>query len=91
MPSVTPIADVRHNALVNIAEGGFFGLGQGMSSFVAVLPLFAATLTDSTLLIGLFASAHTIGWLFLQLFTAGMVSRRKRYLPLVVAMTVHER
>ncbi|MCU0514570.1 MAG: MFS transporter [Anaerolineae bacterium] len=85
------LSSLRRNLTVNIIDAGFFGLGMGLSSFIAVIPLFAATLTDSTLLIGLIAAAHTIGWQIPQLFTADMVARRRRYLPLVVMLTIHER
>lgn len=87
---VEPTA-VRRNVVVNVTDAGFFGFGLGLSSFIAVIPLFASTLTDSTLLVGLIANAHMIGWQLPQLFTADMVARRRRYLPLVLFMTIHER
>jgi len=82
---------VRHNFVANVTDAAFFGLGMGLSSFTTVIPLFIATLTNSTILIGLVASLHMIGWQLPQLFTAGMVAKRRRFLPLVLWTTIHER
>jgi len=89
----SPIADqnLRHNFLVNIMDGAFFGLGLGLASYVTIIPLFLATLTDSTLLIGLVATVHTIGWQLPQVLTAARVSRLPLYRPMVLYMTFHER
>jgi MFS family permease len=83
--------NLRHNFVVNILDAAFFGLGLGLASMVTVVPLFVHTLTDSTLLIGLIASMHTIGWQLPQLFTANYVTRLRRYKPMVMFMTIHER
>src|SRR5690606_2690098 len=56
-----------------------------------VIPLFINTLTDTTVLIGLIAALHVIGWQLPQLFTAGCVSRLRRYRKMVILMTIHER
>src|SRR5262245_21916894 len=84
-------ANVRHNFTMNIMDGLFFGLALGLASTVTVLPLFLNTLTHSTILIGLIASLHTIGWQFPQLLTSGYVARLRRYKPMVIFMTIHER
>src|SRR5215510_4710608 len=85
-------ANVRHNFAVNIMDAVFFGLAAlGLASTVTVIPLFLNTLTDSTVLIGLITSLQTIGWTFPQLLTASYVAKLKRYKPLVVFMTIHER
>lgn len=85
-------ANVRHNFIVNIADGTFFGLAAlGLASTVTVLPLFLNTLTNSTILIGLVTSLQTIGWTFPQLLTANYVARLRRYKPMVIFMTIHER
>lgn len=81
----------RHNFTVNVLDGAFFGFGMGLTSTVAVLPLFLATLTDSTTLIGLIASIHLIGWQLPQLFMAKRVTRRRRYIPMVLWLTIQER
>lgn len=82
---------VRHNFIVNLADGGFFGFALGVASFVTVLPLFVAQMTDSTVLIGLIGALHNIGWQLPQLFTANYVARLRRYKRMVVMMTIHER
>ena len=81
----------RHNFIVNVIDGAFFGLAMGMASTVTVIPLFVATLTDSTTLIGFIASLHIIGWQLPQILTASRVARLKRYLPMVVWMSFNER
>ncbi len=82
---------VRHNFIVNILDGGFFGLALGFASFVSVLPLFVRTMTDSAILIGLIPAVHTMGWQLPQLFVAQWVSRQARFKPMVLWMTIHER
>jgi MFS family permease len=84
-------AHVRHNFRVNVTDALFFGLGLGFASTVTVIPLFLNTLTTSTILIGLMASLHSIGWQIPQLFTANHVARLPRYKPMVLRMTLHER
>jgi MFS family permease len=82
---------LRHNVIVNLLDGGFFGLGIGFVSFGTVLPLFVASMTDSATLIGLVPAIHASGWLLPQLFTAGYTSRLRRYKRTVLLSTVHER
>lgn len=83
--------DLRHNLIVNLLDGGFFGFGLGFASFATIIPLFVATMTDSALLIGLIPAIHNAGWQLPQLFTARWVSRQPRFKPLVMRMTIHER
>lgn len=83
--------NVRYNFAVNVLDATFFGLGLGFASFYTVIPLFISSLTDQTVLIGLAASIHTIGWQLPQLLTAGHVSRLRRYKRMVIFMTIHER
>jgi MFS family permease len=82
---------VRHNFLVNLLDGTFFGLGLGFASWVTVIPLFFASLTESTVLIGLVATIHLMGWQLPQLFITGRMARLTRYKPMVLVMTLHER
>lgn len=82
---------LRHNFTVNVTDGAFFGFAIGIASFVTVIPLFVATLTDSTVLIGLVASIHMVGWQLPQVLTANRVAKLRRYRPMVVFMTLHER
>lgn len=79
------------NFVVNVTDGGFFGLGLGFASFSTVLPLFVSNLTTSAILIGIIPAIHVVGWQLPQLFTARHVSQLKRYKPLVMFFTIHER
>jgi MFS family permease len=76
---------------VGLLDGAFFGLGMGFGSFLAIVPLFVHHLTESALLIGLVPAVHNMGWQLPQLLTAGWLERAKRYRPLTLFMTVHER
>jgi MFS family permease len=82
---------LRHNLIVNILDGAFFGFGLGFASFATILPLFVATMTDSALLIGLIPAIHNAGWQLPQLFTARWVERQPRIKPLVLSTTIQER
>jgi len=83
--------DLRFNFTVGMFDGAFFGFAIGFGSFIAVIPLFVKGLTNSALLIGLIPAIHNVGWQLPQLFTAGWVSRLRRYKPMVMWMTIHER
>lgn len=83
--------DLRHNTIVNLLDGGFFGFAAGFASFVTILPLFVSTMTDSPFLIGLIPAIHATGWQLPQLFTAGWISRQERIKPLVIWLTGWER
>ena len=82
---------LKRNIFANLLDGGFFGLALGFSSFITVLPLFVSTLTDSPILIGLIPAIHMIGWQLPQLLTVRSVSRQRRFKPMVMLMTIHER
>ena len=82
---------LKFNFIIGLVDSGFFGLGIGFGSFVAVLPLFVSRLTDSALLIGLIPAIHGAGWQLPQLLTAGYTSRARRVKPLVLKATLHER
>lgn len=88
-PSQVPY--IKHNYIVNLLDGGFFGFALGFASFVTMLPLFFSRMTDSAILIGLIPAIHNMGWQLPQLLTAGRVSRLKKYKPFVVFMTIQER
>ncbi len=83
--------NLRFNFTIGMFDGAFFGLAIGFASFIAVIPLFVSHLTDSALLIGLVPAIHNVGWQFPQLLTAGWVARLRRYKPVVMWMTIHER
>ena len=82
---------LKHNFIVNVMDGAFFGLAMGFASMVTIVPLFVASMTDSTILIGLVGSVHMIGWNLPQILTANWVAKLKRFLPMVMWMTFHER
>jgi len=73
---------LRHNLIVNLLDGAFFGFGLGFASFATILPLYVATMTDSALLIGLIPAIHNAGWQLPQLFTARWVARQSHIKPL---------
>jgi len=83
--------NLRFNFTIGMFDGAFFGLAIGFASFIAVIPLFVSHLTDSALLIGLVPAIHSVGWQFPQLLTAGWVARLRRYKPVVMWLTIHER
>lgn len=84
-------SDLKHNILVNLFDGGFFGLAIGFVSFTTILPLFVSTMTDSAILVGLVPAIHNMGWQLPQLFTSKKISRLPVLKPLVLLSTVHER
>jgi MFS family permease len=82
---------LRFNLAVNLLDGGFYGLGWGFGSIGTILPLFVSHMTTSALLIGLIPAIHAVGWQLPQLFMANSVSRLRRYKPMVMLLTIHER
>ncbi|MGA7192948.1 MAG: MFS transporter [Anaerolineales bacterium] len=82
---------LRFNFIIGMFDGGFFGFGAGFASFAEIFPLFVSHLTYSALLIGLVPAIHNVGWQLPQLLTADWISRAKRYKPLMLWMTIHER
>ena len=82
---------LRFNLVVNMLDGGFFGMGWGFGSIGTIIPLFVSHMTTSALLIGLIPAIHAVGWQLPQLFMANSVSRLRRYKPMVMLMTIQER
>ena len=82
---------LRFNLAVSMLDATSFGVGWGFSSFGTIIPLFVSQLTSSAILIGLIPAIHAVGWQLPQLFTAQRVSRLRRYKPMVLWMTIHER
>jgi MFS family permease len=82
---------LRYNLGVNLADGAAYGLGWGFGSIGTIIPLFVSHLTTSALLIGLIPAIHAVGWQLPQLFMANSVSRLRRYKPMVMLLTIHER
>ncbi|MFZ3078641.1 MAG: hypothetical protein WA109_03060, partial [Bellilinea sp.] len=82
---------LKHNFIVNVLDGTFFGFGLGFASFATVIPLFVSNLTDSAALIGLIPAVHNVGWMLPQLLTAKSVSRMQQFKPATIFWTVIER
>lgn len=82
---------LKFNIAVSMADAALFGIGWGFGSFGTVIPLFFAQMTTSAFLIGLIPAIHAVGWQIPQLFTAGWVSRMRKFKPAVLLMTIHER
>jgi MFS family permease len=83
--------NLRFNFSIGLLDGGFFGLGMGFASFAAIIPLFVHHMTESAILIGMVPAIHNMGFQLPQLLTAGWLSQARRYKPLTLLMTVHER
>jgi MFS family permease len=82
---------LRYNLAVNLLDGSFYGLGWGFGSVGTIIVLFVSRMTHSALLIGLIPAIHGVGWQLPQLFMANAVARLRRYKPMVMLMTIHER
>ena len=85
------LVNLKHNILVNVLDGAFFGLGFGFASFSTILPLFVSQMTNSAVLIGLVPAIHSMFWQIPQLFMAKKVSSLPRIKPHVLLMTLNER
>lgn len=87
--------DVRHfykrNFINNSLDGIFWIFGESFVSVNTILPVFAATLTDSPLIIGLVPALIHAGWFIPQLLMAGYVQRLSRKMPFARIMALIER
>jgi MFS family permease len=83
--------DLKHNLIVNLFDGSFFGFAVGMASYTAIIPLFVATMTNSATLIGLIPAIHNMGWQLPQLFIAKRISKMDSLKSFVLFLTIHER
>jgi MFS family permease len=81
----------RHNFTTNVLDGAIFLLGESFVSISTILPVFASTLTDSAILIGLVPAVIQAGWFIPQLFTAEKVKSLKQLMPFTKAMALVER
>jgi MFS family permease len=82
---------LKHNITVNLLDGAFYGFGWGFGSVGTIVTLFVSRMTHSAVLIGLIPAIHAVGWQLPQLFMANPVSRLRRYKPMVMWLTIHER
>ncbi len=81
----------QHNVLFNTLDLMAFFFADSFVSINTIMPVFAATLTDNPIIIGLMPAIANAGWFLPQLFLAGYVSRQKRVLPLALRLSVLER
>jgi MFS family permease len=83
--------NLRYNVVVNLMDGGYFGLAWGFGSLGTIVTLLVSKLTNSAILIGLVPAIHAVSWQLPQLFTAGWVARQRHYKPMVLWLTINER
>ncbi len=81
----------KRNFLVNLLDQMSWLFGASFVSVNAMLPVFAAHLTSSPLVIGLIPALTDAGWFLPQLFFAPYVERLPRKLPLVGVLGFLER
>ena len=81
----------RHNVTMGSLDLMFFIFGDSFGSITTIMPVFAATLTKSPLLIGLIPAIANFGWYMPQMFLSSYVSGLKRKHPFAVRLAVVER
>ncbi len=67
-----PDPHLKRNLVLLTLDGAFFSAGSAFYDSGTVLSVFVSTLTGSRFLIGLAATARTIGWFLPQLFVASL-------------------
>lgn len=81
----------KHNFITNFIDSSFFILGESFVSTYTIITVFASTLTNSPLLIGLIPALIEAGWFLPQLFMAGFVQRLHHKMPFARWMAGVER
>lgn len=81
----------KRNYIANMLDGAVWMLADSFVSVNTIMPVFASTLTDSAILIGLVPALIQAGWYLPQIFLAGHVHRLERKLPFAKAMAMVER
>ncbi|MEN8113722.1 MAG: MFS transporter [Actinomycetota bacterium] len=76
--------DYRRNFAGGLIHGVFFQLSEAFSNINTVLPAFVATLTGSTIVIGLLVVAQEIGHVVPQMITAYHVEDRPYERPILM-------
>ena len=82
---------IRRNFFTNTLHQMAVFLGDSFIAYQTILPVYAATLTRSPVLIGLVPAIIDTGWFLPQLFFAPVVERLPRRKPLVLILGVVER
>lgn len=80
-----------HNVLVNFGDIIFWLFGVSFLAYNTILPVYASTITDSPLVIGLIPALIESGWYVPQLFLVPWVERQSRLLPIIKPLTILER
>ena len=81
----------KHNVITNTLDLMFFFFSDSIWSINTIMPVFAATLTDSPFLIGLIPAVVNAGWFIPQLFMSGRISKMPKVLPFSLKMGFLER
>lgn len=84
-------ANFKHNVAANTLDLMFFFFSDSIWSINTIMPVFAATLTDSPFLIGLIPAVVNAGWFLPQLFLSGRISKMPKVLPFSLKMGLLER
>ena len=84
-------ANFKHNVFANTFDQMFFSFSDSIWSINTIMPVFAATLTDSPFLIGLIPAVVNAGWFLPQLFMSGRISKMPKVLPFSLKMGFLER
>jgi MFS family permease len=82
---------IRRNFFANTLHQVTLFFGDSFVAYQTILPVYAATLTQSPILIGLVPAIIDTGWFLPQLFFAPVIERLPRRKPLVLALGVVER
>jgi MFS family permease len=81
----------RRNYIANALDQSVWLLGESFVSVNTIVPVFASTLTDSAILIGLVPALIHAGWFIPQVLMAGYIKRLPRKMPFARAMAKIER
>ncbi len=84
-------ANFKHNVIANTVDLRFFFFSDSLWSINTIMPVFAATLTDSPFLVGLIPAVVNAGWFIPQLFLSGRISKMPKVLPFSKKMGFLER
>ena len=81
----------RHNAIINTLDISFFFMADSFWSINTIMPVFAATMTDSPFIIGLIPAIVNAGWFLPQMFLAKRISIMPQIVHYERYMAVHVR
>ena len=81
----------KRNFITNTLDSAVWLVGDSFVSVTAILPVFASTMTDSAVVIGLVTALVNAGWFIPQFFLAEYVRNLKRKLPFTKSLALVER